>query len=293
MKEYTIESAFHELDTTNKPGPIEAIDFLYNHERDRLITAKIAYSLRNAYNDDVYLNKLTGEYSYTPIWYAIVAENHLSEELISPIINLFTTTDQDMDVLNEQGQIIVTKLCDELGDVATSKVMDAIEKYTSYDNRYPLLFLFDCLAYAKDEKYLPQILRILEDDDNLGYIDSFAVELAHAEIKGALPRLKEIKKKYNDEDFRTIELDEAIKELETGIHPYPEYVPPRFKQVKHWKEEHKYLFKQKDEQVPNPISNRPTNKVKKVNPILAKKIGRNDPCPCGSGKKYKKCHLKK
>jgi len=24
----------------------------------------------------------------------------------------------------------------------------------------------------------------------------------------------------------------------------------------------------------------------------AKKIGRNDPCPCGSGKKYKKCHGK-
>ena len=22
-----------------------------------------------------------------------------------------------------------------------------------------------------------------------------------------------------------------------------------------------------------------------------KKVGRNDPCPCGSGKKYKKCHL--
>jgi uncharacterized protein YecA (UPF0149 family) len=22
-----------------------------------------------------------------------------------------------------------------------------------------------------------------------------------------------------------------------------------------------------------------------------RKVGRNDPCPCGSGKKYKKCHL--
>jgi len=22
-------------------------------------------------------------------------------------------------------------------------------------------------------------------------------------------------------------------------------------------------------------------------------IGRNDPCPCGSGKKYKKCHIEK
>jgi len=25
-------------------------------------------------------------------------------------------------------------------------------------------------------------------------------------------------------------------------------------------------------------------------PIVKKKIGRNDPCPCGSGLKYKKCH---
>ena len=27
--------------------------------------------------------------------------------------------------------------------------------------------------------------------------------------------------------------------------------------------------------------------------IKEKKIGRNDPCPCGSGKKYKKCCLRK
>jgi len=27
-------------------------------------------------------------------------------------------------------------------------------------------------------------------------------------------------------------------------------------------------------------------------PVIAKDkgVGRNDPCPCGSGKKYKKCH---
>ncbi len=31
--------------------------------------------------------------------------------------------------------------------------------------------------------------------------------------------------------------------------------------------------------------------AKKMNTIVKpKKIGRNDPCPCGSGKKYKKCH---
>lgn len=31
----------------------------------------------------------------------------------------------------------------------------------------------------------------------------------------------------------------------------------------------------------------------KVQPIHAgPKVGRNDPCPCGSGKKYKQCHGK-
>ena len=33
------------------------------------------------------------------------------------------------------------------------------------------------------------------------------------------------------------------------------------------------------------------HEAKKMNTIVKpKKIGRNDPCPCGSGKKYKKCH---
>ncbi len=29
---------------------------------------------------------------------------------------------------------------------------------------------------------------------------------------------------------------------------------------------------------------------KKQKPVHVEKVGRNDPCPCGSGKKYKKCH---
>ena len=36
-----------------------------------------------------------------------------------------------------------------------------------------------------------------------------------------------------------------------------------------------------------PQSNRP----QKVAPIkVDQKVGRNEPCPCGSGKKFKKCH---
>jgi preprotein translocase subunit SecA len=38
--------------------------------------------------------------------------------------------------------------------------------------------------------------------------------------------------------------------------------------------------------------NQPAEEVApgKLQPVrVGKKIGRNDPCPCGSGKKYKKC----
>ena len=39
-------------------------------------------------------------------------------------------------------------------------------------------------------------------------------------------------------------------------------------------------------------NNNSDNKTQKPEPrrIITKKIGRNEPCPCGSGKKYKQCH---
>ena len=33
--------------------------------------------------------------------------------------------------------------------------------------------------------------------------------------------------------------------------------------------------------------------IVKKPPVRSDKVGRNDPCPCGSGKKFKKCCLKK
>ena len=37
----------------------------------------------------------------------------------------------------------------------------------------------------------------------------------------------------------------------------------------------------------NKTSNEQTTEPRR---IITKKIGRNEPCPCGSGKKYKQCH---
>jgi preprotein translocase subunit SecA len=41
-----------------------------------------------------------------------------------------------------------------------------------------------------------------------------------------------------------------------------------------------------------PGQSQPGSETPKPRPVISgQKVGRNDPCPCGSGKKYKKCHL--
>ena len=44
--------------------------------------------------------------------------------------------------------------------------------------------------------------------------------------------------------------------------------------------------------VPNNVVSFTNKNVGKQEPIQVKKVGRNEPCPCGSGKKYKHCHGK-
>lgn len=43
-----------------------------------------------------------------------------------------------------------------------------------------------------------------------------------------------------------------------------------------------------DTRTSEPYHNRTSEPIR-----IEKKVGRNDPCPCGSGKKYKKCCGKK
>jgi hypothetical protein len=256
---------------------------LYDHEKNEAITKKLAFSLENAYNEAVYYDKAGDFYSPAPLWYAIVAENHLSEALVQPIISLYTSTDtKDWDYLNEQGSFLVGKISKELGEKATKPFLDAIEKYSKSDNQYPTLYLFECLSFLDHQKDLPQLLRILENEEYI-WLDPFAIHLAYAEIKGVLPRLKEILDYYykiGDSGFTSNELEEVIKELETGKTKYPEFKQPLFERRENWKIEYEDFYAEEEP-------------VYVQQPAKSNKIGRNEPCPCGSGKKYKKCCLNK
>lgn len=52
------------------------------------------------------------------------------------------------------------------------------------------------------------------------------------------------------------------------------------------------LFRNLQENMPGGEPGKPAVREGKGMPGLRRAVGRNDPCPCGSGKKYKKCHGK-
>ena len=55
----------------------------------------------------------------------------------------------------------------------------------------------------------------------------------------------------------------------------------------------RYLFHvelAKPKTQPKRVEAAPAGSTGSKKPVKSDKIGRNDPCPCGSGKKYKRCH---
>ncbi len=82
--------------------------------------------------------------------------------------------------------------------------------------------------------------------------------------------------------FKSKLKDPAVKQRFIDIAKRMEQDGVDFKSIramKKWMEAHKAEFQN------------PNGEVQKVQTVVHQgpKIGRNDPCPCGSGKKYKKC----
>jgi preprotein translocase subunit SecA len=61
---------------------------------------------------------------------------------------------------------------------------------------------------------------------------------------------------------------------------------------------HVNIRREEDKKISTPISRVAGTSAKQAKPAMripnaegkSVKVGRNDPCPCGSGKKYKHCH---
>jgi len=273
----TIEEAINIIDKQTKGIPYEAIDFLRNHETNNIIKEKILFALKNAYIGEVYYSDKLNLMLPTPLWYAVVAEKHLSEELFEYVLELFTV-EEDWDLMNEQAVYLVGLLAKTYPESFTDKVLEFISKsIDQQDNKKPYLYSFEALYFSPKSKH-SEILSLLEKED-FHWIDQYVRILADLDIDGVIDAFKVIIPKYKDK-HAAVELQYYIdiaegreKQIEKGL---------AFCDLREedWKK-HYFNFEPIFDSIKAPI-------LSQIND----KVGRNDKCPCGSNKKYKNCCLK-
>ncbi|MDX2305090.1 MAG: SEC-C domain-containing protein [Microscillaceae bacterium] len=302
------QEAFTILENPSVGIPMEAIKFLYNYGPDEEILEKIIFALKNAYKD-VFFDEEEGMYLDIPLWYAIVAENHLDIRLVDVIIQLFVEADFEMDFLSEQCGYLVGKLCETFGEEAIENFFHAIEDALIGRSDLPSLFLFDCFYFLDPEKYQERILNLLHDK-NFYWKEALIIHLRHPKFIVFKPALEKILKEANFlANIRDSWLYKSLaKETQASINLMVEETDKNasdlaFSQTReNWESHYEKLqdhFTPKEDSededswgsiFENAVLEDTSEKLYKIyDPTQATKINRNAPCPCGSGKKYKKC----
>ncbi len=232
------------------------------------------------------------------------------------------------DVMNKQREIMYGErrkvlegedLKDHIQEMVSNLISENVEIYTR-QAKYPEEWDFEGLeAYLMKQFGFSKGIFAGIDIENLtkeGLIDYITEK--------AFQRYDSKEKEFSSERFREIErivllqvvdrkwMDhiDAMDQLRQGIglRAYGQEDPVRAYQIEGfdmfeemtrgiWEETVGFLFHvvenkgMERKRVANPIMTNAGGKVEKK-PVVntEKKVGRNDPCPCGSGKKYKKCH---
>lgn len=238
----SIAEAFEVLDHQKEGIPFEAIEFLYNHPPNEEIQQKIIFVLAHAYDEDIYYDEAKDDYLLTPLWYAIVAENHLSEALIDLVIQLFTTTEDNWDFLDEQGIYLVGALAENFPDTMAEKALRAIEAQVAEESSLPYLFLFDFIYFIDIDKYKDRLLNLLKDE-RLFWFEGLLTPLTELQVKEIIPIIRNMLKR-NDLDLITRnELEADLEELETDNPESKGLRGPYIRDRKPWREHYQPLDK--------------------------------------------------
>ena len=270
----SIEQAFEILDTQVTGIPYEAIDFLRNQENTKDLTKKLVFALKNSYNGEAYYSDEHRIMLPTPLWYSIVAEKHLSEDLFEPLLELFTV-EEDWDLMNEQAVYLVGLLAKKFPEKMVAVVLDFIEENIKSDNKKPYIYCFEALYYATDKQF-NRIYSILEKE-NFHWVDHYIRVLGDLQRDDTLQKFKEILPQFKGK-HTAVELQYYIDVLEGKVSDFQKGTPFCEMRDPEWKNHYQHM-----EHI-FASANSPIEQKGKIN--------RNDPCPCGSGKKYKQCCLK-
>ena len=205
---------------------------------------------------------------------ALLGELHPPEALDPMLLAL-----ADVSPLSSLTSVLIDALA-EYADALVEPALAAIAEDDDKDYRLSLSYSLSKCG-VEDERVYEQLLRVLRDEPEIGpgllvdYGDPRALE----DLGKAFDEFVVDENASSIANHAIIEIEWAIKELGGELSPVQkEKFHRALEPNRRFREEITSAFGSADESPP------PAPKKQK--------LGRNEPCWCGSGKKYKKCHLR-
>lgn len=226
------------------------------------------------------------------------------------------------DVMNQQREVIYAQRRQVLmGENLKDSILDMIKKVVartidsfSGESPYPEEWDLAAILQAAEQSFLPnhkltkEKLASMEADEVREYLEEEALKAYQArEEQLGEETLRELERLVllKVVDAKWMDHLDAMDQLRQGIYlraygqrdPLTEYKFEAYDMFNQMIEEIqqetvRYVYRVNVVERPEERTDMVENKYAEENaktPVRSDKIGRNDPCPCGSGKKYKKC----
>ncbi|WP_406686192.1 SEC-C metal-binding domain-containing protein [Rossellomorea vietnamensis] len=196
--------------------------------------------------------------------YTVYMAGEIREESVIPqLVNLFKD--------EEAEDLLLEEVANALVKIGTDQVVREVEKVALYGNTY--FYTLDVLGRIKSPEAEQALLRLFDQTDDLTAKTLIADYLCQQLSAEAIPKIEALIEEGYDENMLCLEESLYVNCVMNGIDL------PKLPQWKSLIEEvEKHSLEEQPLLVTQPVQ-------------TEDKGGRNDPCPCGSGKKYKKCCL--
>jgi HEAT repeat protein len=193
---------------------------------------------------------------------------------------------EDDDWLNEECQRSLAK-------IGTDETVERIAEAYPVSHWSFRLFASSALAEIHSDRCVTTCLDLLrEEDDGDLQIELGRALLSHFAYDAVEPMRQMVLDRRNDPEILAVQEELVTACLLMGV---------AFPELQQWKDEiedtrlwrRRALMEQWDVLEDADLASDEPDVLEKGPVYVPAKVGRNDPCPCGSGKKYKKCCMKK
>ncbi|KAA0563305.1 hypothetical protein F0342_13520 [Bacillus sp. CH30_1T] len=202
-------------------------------------------------------------FGFEGIYDVYMAGEIQKEGAIPQLVSLFKN--------EEEGDFIFEETANSLVKIGTDQVVREVEKIALYGNTY--FYSLDVLGRIKTKEAEKALLRLFDQADDLTAKTIIADNLCRHLSTDAIPKIEDLIETGYEDGLLCLEESLYVNCVMNGIQH------PKLPEWRHLLEVMELqMLNEPPALIPKPVIN-------------DEKVGRNDPCPCGSGKKYKKCCL--